>query len=120
MNIAIVGSREFNDYEYLSQQVVNLIIKNNYDKTPIKIVSGGARGTDKLAEKFAEAHNLDKLVFLAQWSTLGKKAGYMRNKEIVENADALIAFWKDQSAGTKHSIDLAHRKGIPTHVFIVV
>lgn len=116
MKIAIVGSRDFNDFALLKMEVVDFIIKENLDKTPIVIVSGGARGADALAERLAEEMNWDKQIFLAQWSLHGKRAGFLRNKEIVENSDALIAFRINQSKGTTHSIRLAKEKNIKVKV----
>jgi GH18 family chitinase len=107
MNIGIVGSRTFNNLSYLCNEVDNIIkgIKEN-----ITIVSGGAYGADRLAEVYARKNNYDLKVFFPDWKTYGKKAGYLRNINIVENSDIIIAFWDGKSKGTKHSIDLAEKK----------
>jgi predicted Rossmann-fold nucleotide-binding protein len=107
--LAVVGSRSFSDYALLSR-VLSAV------HTPIThIVSGGARGADSLAARYAEEHGIELLVFLPDWST-GKGAGFARNRLIVENADALIAFWDGVSRGTAHSIGLAKERGIPVYV----
>ena len=103
MKLAIVGSRTFNDFSKLET-----FIKSKIDISKITtIISGGARGADTLAEQFAGKYGIDLKVFHAAWDTFGKRAGYIRNKDIVDNCDVLIAFWDDISKGTKHSIDLA-------------
>jgi hypothetical protein len=106
MNLGIVGSRTFNNYDLLKIEIFKL-----YSIDSIKcIVSGGANGADKLAEKFANEFNLDKKIFLPDWNKYGKKAGYIRNKEIVDYSDKLIAFWDSKSPGTKITIELAKNK----------
>lgn len=106
MNLGIVGSRSFGDYDLLKKEILNL-----YSIDSIKcIVSGGANGADKLAEKFADEYKLEKKIFLPDWNKYGKKAGYIRNKQIVESSDKLIAFWDNKSPGTKITIDLAKNK----------
>jgi hypothetical protein len=103
MNLAIVGTRNFNNYDLLKS-----IILQNYNLNDINyIVSGGARGADSLAEKFALDFGIETKIFLPDWDKYGKSAGYIRNCLIIENADIIVAFWDGQSKGTKHSIDLA-------------
>jgi hypothetical protein len=81
-----------------------------------KIVSGGAIGTDKLGEKFAEDNNIETEIYLPNWNKFGKKAGYIRNKLIIENCDEVIAFWNGKSPGTKLTIDIAKKLNIPVHI----
>jgi len=109
--LAIVGYREFRDYARLCAIMDQV-------KTPVdRIVSGGARGADTLAEKYAKEHGIEMIVHPAQWDKYGKSAGYKRNQYIVDDANAMIAFLHPQSKGTKNSVGLAQKKGIP--VFIV-
>ena len=105
MKLAIVGSRDFNDYEFLKKKVDEL--RKQYDID--EIVSGGARGADSLAERYANEHNLKLKIFPADWKKYGKSAGYIRNKQIWEYADIGIAFWDGKSPGTKHSIKLSDK-----------
>lgn len=104
--LAIVGSRTFNDYELLINEVDRLI-QDNYSTINLFIISGGARGADTLAKRFAEDNNFNYIEFPANWELYGKAAGFIRNKLIVENCDFFLAFWDGVSRGTKHSIDLA-------------
>ena len=75
-------------------------------------MSGHASGADSLGEKFAADHNLQCELYPADWDKHGKAAGPIRNAEMAEVADALIAFWDGQSRGTKSMIDLARKKGL--------
>ena len=80
------------------------------------ILSGHASGADALGENFATDHNLQCELYPADWKRHGKAAGPIRNAEMAEVADALIAFWDGQSHGTKSMIELAKRKGLQVAV----
>jgi len=103
MKLAVVGSRGFSDYDLLKSKL-DIIHKA---KVITLIISGGAQGADSLAEKWAKENNVETLIFLPDWNQYGKSAGYKRNIKIVQNSDAVIAFWDGQSKGTQHSINLA-------------
>lgn len=104
MKIIIAGGREFNDYFLLKEECDKII--GDYPDM-ITIVSGGARGTDSLGEQYARANNYFIERYPADWDRYGKAAGYRRNEQMAQNAEALIAFWDGESKGTKHMIDLA-------------
>ena len=101
MKLAIVGSRSFSNYDFLVENLSQIVTKDDI------IVSGGARGADTLASKYAYQYNLKLVVFKPDWEKFGKSAGYLRNVEIVNYCDKLLAFWDNKSKGTKHSIDIA-------------
>jgi hypothetical protein len=101
MKVIIAGSRTFNDYELLKR------VCNETLTTITEIVSGTANGADKLGERYAKEKGYSIKQFPADWNKHGKSAGYIRNKQMAEYADALIAFWDGKSKGTKHMIDLA-------------
>ena len=108
MNLAIIGSRAFNDYE---------LLKKHIDPTNIAaIVSGGARGADTLAEQFARENNLQMIVFKPDYATHGRAAPFIRNSAIIEASDAVIAFWDGSSAGTLDSIKKAKKMKKPVTV----
>lgn len=108
--VAIVGSRKWPDWEMVRDYIYSL----TPDDT---VVSGGARGPDEWAEIYARELGLDTLIFRADWASFGKRAGIVRNRDIVNSCDRLVAFWDGKSAGTKHSIDLARAAGKPVLIF---
>lgn len=81
-----------------------------------EVVSGGANGVDKLGEKWAADHDVPCRVFPADWDTHGKAAGPIRNSEMAEYAEALVAVWDGKSRGTKDMIDKAKKKNLLTYV----
>ena len=108
INLAVVGSREFNNYD---------LLKKTLDKFDIQcIVSGGAPGADTLAENYAHTNKISTKIFRPDWQKHGKKAGFLRNALIVEACDMLIAFWDGQSRGTQHSINMCKKAGKQVHI----
>jgi len=109
MKIAIVGSRSFNDYQYFQQMLKWFTFSY--------IISGGAKGADTLAKRYAIEHGIPFKEHLPNWDRDGKSAGFIRNQLIVNDCDELIAFWDKTSRGTKHSINIAENAGKPVHIF---
>lgn len=105
--IIVAGSRDFDDYKLLENEL-NSFLYNRVDDH-IVIVSGTARGADKLGERYAKDHMLDIQAYPADWKRYGKSAGYRRNEEMAQNADGCIVFWKNKSRGTMHMINLAKK-----------
>lgn len=106
----IAGSRSFKDYSLLCKTIDDLF------PHPITIISGHARGADKLGEAYAQSKGYDVKVMPADWDRYGKSAGYKRNKNMADISDALVAFWDGKSRGTMHMINLAKAKGLRVHV----
>lgn len=86
------------------------------NQTDVEIVSGAARGADALGERYAAERGLAVKQFPADWDRYGRSAGYRRNAEMAEYADAAVVFWDGKSKGSKHMINLAKEKGLPVRV----
>lgn len=116
----IVGSRTFTDYS-LFKEKTDYLLQN---KKNIVIVSGGAKGTDTLAEKYAKENDFPFLMFSAEWDKYGCAAGYIRNEKmhnfISRQSDrGVIAFWDGKSKGTTHSFELAKRYNNPIKTVMI-
>jgi hypothetical protein len=99
------------------QQVIQAIKDSGFIVS--EVVSGGARGVDRLGEDWAKINKVPVTRFLADWNKYGKRAGYVRNAVMASYGTALVAVWDGCSKGTKHMIDLAAAKGLPVHIRIV-
>ena len=116
--IAVVGSRNFNNKDFVVKTLKKLIHNKNNLTDSIVLVSGGASGVDSWAEDFWKLHKLNCIIFKAEWDKYGKSAGFLRNKQIIDEADFVIVFWDGISKGTKHSIDLAIKRKLPINIYI--
>lgn len=76
-----------------------------------EIVSGDARGADTLGARYGHLNGIPVIHFPAQWDTYGKAAGFIRNEEMAEYGDFLVAFWDGTSRGTAQMIQAMKRKG---------
>ena len=113
--VIIAGSRGFSNYKLLREQC-NKFLREKRKTSNIIVVSGHAREKDTLGEKYAQDEGFTLEIYPAQWKKFGKRAGYRRNEQMAEVADALIAFWDGSSKGTKHMIDIMNEKNLLVRV----
>lgn len=113
MALAVVGSRTFKDFNLLLQT----LDKFREAREIHTIVSGGAAGADRLAERYAAKRQLKTLIFEPDWVKYGRAAGIIRNKDIVAAADYVVAFWDGESKGTRNSIE--HAKKMKKELIVV-
>jgi hypothetical protein len=103
MKIAVIGSRSFKDYD---------LLKVTLDQYKIKLlISGGAKGADTLALKYAEEHDIPFKVFEPDWKAYQRAAGHHRNRQMVDACDFVLAFWDGVSRGTLQAINYAKSSG---------
>lgn len=85
-----------------------------------EVVHGGARGVDRLGERWAIINRKPSKVLHAGWrdrdGCVDRRAGMLRNVRMAEYADALIAVWDGESPGTKHMIETARHYGLVVHI----
>ena len=109
MKLLIVGSRNIENFDlapYVPQEVE-------------WIISGGARGVDEIAERYADGKKISKLILRPDYKKYGRAAPIRRNYEMVESADAVLVIWDGVSHGTKATIDYARRTHKPITVILV-
>ena len=108
MKLAIIGSRS----------LTNLPLDQYVPEDTEEIVSGGAVGADTCAAEYARRMGLKLTKFLPQYERYGRAAPIVRNKEIVDYADRILAFWDGTSKGTQSVIRYAQEKGKPCKVIL--
>ncbi len=106
MKVAIIGSRGINQVD----------LKRYLPESVSEIVSGGAKGVDTIAKKYAIENNIKLVEFLPQYERFGRVAPLKRNLCIIEYSDIVIAFWDSKSKGTKHVIDNCKKLKVPVYV----
>ena len=112
MKIAVIGSRDFKGSNLIPHYLDRELMKYS----ELSIISGGASGVDTIAKQYAFERQLDYIELKADWRTYGRAAGQVRNKQVVEMADTIYAFWDGSSKGTLSVIQLARRLGKPCQV----
>ena len=108
--VIVAGSRTFQNYPLLCKELDK--IKEQIGE----VVSGEARGADALGLTYAYDNDIKVKGFPADWERYGKSAGFVRNGEMADYADCLIAFWDGQSVGTKDMIDKMEKLGKEVHI----
>jgi hypothetical protein len=111
--VIVAGSRLFIDYDLMRRELDNLFwISPEFENRDIKIVSGMANGADTLAIRYADEHQLTKILFPANWKSYKRIAGFLRNEDMLSVATHLVVFWDGKSSGTRHMTEIARAKGI--------
>lgn len=112
MRLGVVGGRDFKNYGLMKEKLDHI-----HSIMEIEcIVSGGAIGADSLGEQWADENDIEKDIYLPDWKTHGKAAGFIRNEDIVKNSHRVIAFWDGVSKGTKNSIDLCKKLNVKCYI----
>lgn len=118
MKLAIVGSRNLDKIEQTSMKSIRQYVQKHIGQIT-EIVSGGARGADTYAELVAQEFGIPVKVFQADWEQYGRSAGPIRNKQIVDYADKVVAFYygNERSKGAFNSIQqaIAQNKPVEEH-----
>lgn len=108
MKVAVIGSRSLKVtmlYPYLPGNVT-------------EIVSGGEEGVDTCAKNYAKEYNIEFTEFLPDFEKYGEKAQHIRNLQIIDYADEVVAFWDRKSRGTKQMIDTCKDRGKSVTVLV--
>lgn len=96
MKLAIIGSRSINELN-LSKYLPDGVSE---------IVSGGALGPDRIAANYARQNKIPLVEFLPEYTRYKGGAPHVRNRQIAEYADEVLAFWDGSSKGTLQTVEL--------------
>ena len=102
MRLAIVGSRKIKDIDLRE-------FLRDMNEQPDVIISGGANGIDTLAAEYAVKNGIELIVIRPDYDKYGRAATHIRNRQIVEQSDAVLALWDGESRGTLSTINSAKR-----------
>jgi hypothetical protein len=115
MKTIIAGSRGIEDIAVVAAAVE----ASGFRDRITEVVSGAARGVDRLGEQWAASVGIPVKSCPADWKRQGRGAGLVRNREMADYADALIAIWDGKSRGTRNMIELAEARGLKVFVHVV-
>ena len=110
MKYIVAGGRKFLDAKRL-EGVLEVFLERFGMHT---VISGDAfEGADRFGIEWAE----ERIKMPADWKAHGKAAGPIRNQQMAQAADGLIAFWDGRSRGTKDMIEKAVRCNLEVHIY---
>lgn len=103
MKLLIAGSRSITDFD------LSPYITDDIDT----VISGGASGIDRLAEQYADAHNLSKYIIRPRYDLYGRAAPLKRNEQMVDLADIVLIVWDNRSKGTQYTLKYTRKMNKP-------
>ena len=111
LRVLVTGSRNWTDREELYEVLDEL--------RPAVVLHGGCpTGADAMASDWCQRNGVTEDVFPAEWGIHGRRAGYLRNKAMVdERPDLVVAFRLEGSRGTQMTIDLATQAGLKVRIY---
>lgn len=124
VRVIIAGGRDFDNEDRLDltmNELFGMMVRLHPEK--LEVVSGMARGADRLGREWAIDNMIAVKEMPADWDTYGKQAGWLRNNDMAEYArnaagpGVLVAFWDGTSTGTKNMITLGLTHGLEVHVY---
>lgn len=123
LRVLITGSRDWTDFETIFKALDDALSLASGRGVPLRVVHGAARGADSIAQAWYDdrkAKGVDVQIerHPAKWTTLGKRAGTVRNLEMIAlGAEMCLAFPLPESIGTRHCMRHAQLNGIPVYEF---
>lgn len=117
VKVLVCGSRDWTDAVPIFSRLVDLKAEAFKRGDRVTLIHGNAPGADRLARNIGFGMRFDVRTFPADWEAHGKRAGILRNLQMLDECpDLVIAFQRNGSRGTQHTIDEARRRGIPVEV----
>lgn len=108
MRVLVCGGRDFSNVVQVFRTLDALAKCEMVDC----IIEGDAPGADRIAGAWAKKRRVDLRLFPADWKKHGRSAGYIRNREMLNEGkpDLVIAF--PGGRGTANMVEQAERAGV--------
>jgi len=113
MRVIICGGRDLNEQDRGLMNAISCATKERQWKIET-VISGAARGGDQIGERWAKRWDRKVERYPANWNKYGRGAGFVRNEQMAQVAEAVIAL--PGGSGTAHMIKTARRLGLPVHI----
>jgi len=108
LRVLVCGGRDFNNAAMLARAMAALPSK------PSVVIHGAARGADTLAGQWAKEAGVPVEVYPAEWAAHGRKAGALRNAEMLAKGKPDFVLAMPGGSGTAHMVSIARLAGVPT------
>lgn len=123
--ILVCGGRDFNDYEFIRNSLDKLcfdrgwLFDTEYCMPNIHLIHGAARGADDCADQWGVVNWVPTSVYPAEWDKYGRRAGPLRNIQMLKEGkpDIVVAF--PGGRGTEHMKKIAREAGVEVLEIVV-
>lgn len=114
VRMMITGGRDFEDREKAYRRLDR--VRKSLDEDGLIVtglVHGGARGADRIGRDWAVQRGLQEYCFKPDWEKYGKRAGFIRNEQMLESTPApVVVVAMEGGNGTRHAIREALKRAI--------
>jgi len=110
--VLVAGSRD-----WCAAWMINAVLEALFRQVPIDcVISGEACGADTLGASWALSHGIEVMRFPADWAKHGKRAGYLRNQQMLDEGlpGLVVVFNKGGSPGSTMMAELSRKSGVQT------
>ena len=122
INLAVVGSSRFYDFEIFEELIEDWVNKNGY---PDMIIVGGASGVDYMAERWADNNSIPIAIFSEEWDDPNRtlrdrgrsEAPNSLTQKILKSATDILAIPSSTSKWTRIIIEMANEQKIPLTIY---
>lgn len=116
MKLAIIGSRSVKEEQMVWEAIHTFVTGHSVEGVPITLLSGGAEGIDHFTKSYAAKWSMDHVEFIPYFkldraSDYSARHFFIRNKQIIDNSDRVLAIWDGASKGTEHGIKYSQKTG---------
>ena len=115
MRILVCGGRDYGKTEQAISKIKDYIKDHNLNPKDIVFLSGGARGADQIPiTMFKDEPDTwgNCVVYLADWHSHGKSAGFIRNQRMLDQGRPNLVIAFTGGKGTEHMKNLSKRVGV--------
>lgn len=116
MKVCVTGSRSINEAEKVFPAIDRFLRENTHGN--ITFLCGDGKGIDQLIQEYAKKNGIDVVKFLPYHlidnrSRFNSKFFFIRTKQMLDNADKVLAIWDTKSKGTEYAIKYSQKHSKP-------
>jgi ribA/ribD-fused uncharacterized protein len=115
VQLIIAGGRDFTNSDLMRERL-QAMEELGLFPNGVELICGMAKGADNTGFDIFHKAGLTIHAYHPDWDGLGKRAGFVRNAQMGDDADMALIFWDGQSKGTKHMIDYMEKLGKPVYI----
>jgi hypothetical protein len=108
MRVLVCGGRQFDDVSFARAILDRLHAEHRFQV----LIEGDARGADRIAGDWADLRGVEHVKFPADWEKLGRKAGPIRNEQMLREGKPDLVIALPGGRGTANMVRIAREAGV--------